>query len=88
MRFLAAVLIGIAAGTGAVFALVHDQTTVLPAPVQALFSNFQPYSPAVQYGTPAPSSTWSSSGQVPFSLVAPAGTGTGTGVVYNYGSGG
>ena len=85
MRFLAAIVIGVIAGTGAVVALVHDQSALTPAPVRAVFSNITPYKPTGQYGTaasPAPSGG-SSPGGAP-----PAGSGTATRSAYSYGSGG
>lgn len=45
MRFLAAVLIGVLLGTGAVVALVHDNGAVGPAPVRGVFQNLVPYKP-------------------------------------------
>ncbi|MBO0803959.1 MAG: hypothetical protein J2P25_12910 [Nocardiopsaceae bacterium] len=45
MRFLAAVVIGVLLGTGAVLVLVHDSNATEPAPVRAVFNNLAPYKP-------------------------------------------
>lgn len=45
MRFLAALVVGVLLGAGAVLALVHDNSAPAPTPTRAVFSHLAPYKP-------------------------------------------